>query len=391
MATPQSIQGLFGGMGSPEEMQRQLIEQKAAQFAEMNQNQQLSSMAYKGGANLGQGLAGAFGVDIQDPTIQRATRLRQLASQYNTNTAKGLRDMAEALRASGDPESAAMLAQRAQKLDMEEAKLGSEQALKTQREREREAADPFQKLLEKGVYTPASLQIYKTSKNPSDLKFKDKEYSPSEIQTLQEYRKTLISPAQDKEIAEVNAVIKAAGEGKSTKIINQIPGLGGTGDIVNLRQNLNTTLKPFRDAVNAADAAISLADDVLKTGNFASASALSRQLAKASGETQLSKSDVEAFGGDPSLIGMVSDTVSRLSTGTATADTTRKLKQLAQIIKKKNEALENNEIKQTQRTAELSGLYKPEQIKEVFTLRGNTPSAGETRKTKSGVEYTVGE
>ena len=101
MAT-QSIQGLFGGMGTPEEMQRQMLEQRAAKFAEMGQNQQLSSMAYKGGANLGQGLAGAFGVNIQDPTIQRATRLRQLASQYNTNTAKGLRDMANALQAS-DP------------------------------------------------------------------------------------------------------------------------------------------------------------------------------------------------------------------------------------------------------------------------------------------------
>jgi hypothetical protein len=388
MAT-QSIQGLFGGMGSPEEMQRQMIEQRAAQFAEMNQNQQLSSMAYKGGANLGRGIAGAFGVDIQDPTIQRATRLRQLASQYNTNTAKGLRDMASALQ-STDPESAFQLTQRAQAMDMEEAKLGSEQALKTQREREREAADPFQKLLEKGVYTPASLALYKVSKNVSDLKYKDKEFSPSEIQTLQEYRSTLISPAQDKEIAEVNAVIKAAGEGKGTKIINEIPGLKGTGDIVSLRQNLNTTLKPFRDAVNASDAAIALADDVLKTSNFASASALSRQLAKASGETQLSKSDVEAFGGDPSLVGMVSDTVSRLSTGTPTADTTRKLKQLAQIIKKKNQALEDAEIKQTQRTAELSGLYKPEQIKEVFTLRG-TPSTGTERTTKSGVKYSVGD
>ena len=389
MATPQSIQGLFGGMGTPEEMQRQLIEQKAAQFAEMNQNQQLSAMGYKGGANLGRGIAGAFGVEIQDPTMQRALRLRQLASQYNTNTAKGLRDMAAALQ-STDPESAFQLTQRAQAMDMEEAKLGSEQALKTQRERERESADPFQKLLEKGVYTPASLALYKVSKNVSDLKYKDKEFSPSEIQTLQEYRKTLISPAQDKEIAEVNAVIKAAGEGKGTKIINEIPGLKGTGDIVSLRQNLNTTLKPFRDAVNASDAAIALADDVLKTGNFASASALSRQLAKASGETQLSKSDVEAFGGDPSLVGMVSDTVSRLSTGTPTADTTRKLKQLAQIIKKKNQALEDAEIKQTQRTAELSGLYKPEQIKEVFTLRG-TPSTGTERTTKSGVKYSVGD
>ena len=388
MAT-QSVQGLFGGMGSPEEMQRAALEQKAMQFAQLTQDQQLGAMGYKGGANLGRGLASAFGVDVQDPSMKQASMLRQLASQYDTSTVAGMKEYAAALQGV-NPEMANRAMNMAREMELSEAKLSSEKALTTQREREKESADPFQQLLSKGVYTPASLATYKTSKNVSDLKFKDKEYSPSEIETLQAYRRTLISPAQDKEIAEVNAVIKAAGEGKGTKIINEIPGLKGTGDIVSLRQNLNTTLKPYRDAVNASDAAIALADDVLKTGNFASASALSRQLAKASGETQLSKSDVDAFGGDPSLIGMVSDTVSRLASGTPTADTTRKLKQLAQIIKKKNQALEDNEIKQTQRTAELSGLYKPEQIKEVFTLRG-TPSTGTERTTKSGVKYSVGE
>ena len=388
MATPQSIQGLFGGMGSPEEMQRAALEQKAMQFAQLSQDQQLGAMGYKGGANLGRGLASAFGVDIQDPAMKQASMLRQLASQFDTSTVDGMKQYAAALQGV-NPEMANRAMNMAREMELSEAKLSSEKALTTQREREKESADPFQQLLSKGVYTPASLATYKTSKNVSDLKFKDKEYSPSEIETLQAYRRTLISPAQDKEIAEVNAVIKAAGEGKGTKIINEIPGLKGTGDIVSLRQNLNTTLKPYRDAVNAADAAITLADDVLKTGNFASASALSRQLAKASGETQLSKADVEAFGGDPSLVGMVSDTVSKLTTGTATADTTRKLKQLAQIIKKKNEALEKNEIIQTQRTAELSGLYKPEQIKEIFTLRGNAPTT--ERTTKSGVKYSVGE
>ena len=386
MAT-QSVQGLFGGMGSPEEMQRAALEQKAMQFAQLSQDQQLGAMGYKGGANLGRGLASAFGVDIQDPAMKQASMLRQLASQFDTSTVDGMKQYAAALQGV-NPEMANRAMNMAREMELSEAKLSSEKALTTQREREKESADPFQQLLSKGVYTPASLATYKTSKNVSDLKFKDKEYSPSEIETLQAYRRTLISPAQDKEIAEVNAVIKAAGEGKGTKIINEIPGLKGTGDIVSLRQNLNTTLKPYRDAVNAADAAITLADDVLKTNNFASFSALSRQLAKASGETQLSKADVAAFGGDPSLVGMVSDTISNLASGTPTADTTRKLKQLAQIIKKKNQALEDNEIKQTQRTAELSGLYKPEQIKEVFTLRG-TPSTGTERTTKSGVKYSV--
>jgi len=364
------------------------VEQQARQFAQLTPLQQISYNVYKNTGNLGRGLAGAMGVDVQDPAMKRATRLRQLASQYDTTTPEGLRQMAAALQGT-DPELGFQVMQRADALELSKAKIESEKALTTQREREKAAADPFQKLLEKGVYKPDSVAKYKVSQNPKDLEFKDKEFSPSEIQTLQEYRRTLISPAQDKEIAEVNAVIKAAGEGKGTKIVNQLPGIKGTGDIVSLRQNLNTTLKPYRDAVNAADSAIALADDVLKTNNFASSSALSRQLAKAVGEQQISKADVDAFGGDPSLIGMVSDVASRLTTGTPTADTTRRLKQLAQIIKKKNEALEKNEIAQTQRTAELSGLYKPDQIKEIFTLRGNTPTS--TRKTKSGVEYSVEE
>lgn len=115
MAT-QSVQGLFGGMSSPEEMQQQATQAKAMQFAQLTPDQQLGVMGYKGGANLGRGLAGAFGVDIQDPTIQRATRLRQLASQYNTNTAAGLREMAAALQAT-DPESAFQLIQRAMTMD----------------------------------------------------------------------------------------------------------------------------------------------------------------------------------------------------------------------------------------------------------------------------------
>lgn len=381
MAT-QGIQGLFGGMGTPEEMQRQLTEQKAMQFATMTPQQQTSYNIYKNTGNLGRGLAGAFGVDVQDPAIKRATMLRQMASQFDTNTPEGLRQMAQALQAT-DPELGFQVMQRADALELSQAKIGSEQALIKQREREKASADPFQKLLEKGVYKPSSLKKFKDSGNPDDLEFKDSEAKTTVIKA--DGRTKLINS----QTGEVIADLGAASEG--IKIINEIPGLKGTGDIVSLRQNLNTTLKPFRDAVNASDAAIALADDVLKTGNFASASALSRQLAKAVGEQQLSKADVDAFGGDPSLVGMVSDVASRLATGTPTADTTRKLKQLATIIKKKNEALENNEIKQTQRTAELSGLYKPEQIKEVFTLRGAKQAGGNKRTTKSGVTYYVSE
>lgn len=167
MAT-QGIQGLFGGMGTPDEMQRQMTEQKAMQFATMSPQQQLSYNIYKNTGNLGRGLAGAMGVDVQDPAIKRATMLRQLASQFDTNTPEGLRQMAQALQGT-DPELGFQVMQRAQALELSQAKLQSEQALTKQREREKASADPFQKLLEGGKYTPASIAEFQRSGKPEDL------------------------------------------------------------------------------------------------------------------------------------------------------------------------------------------------------------------------------
>ena len=112
---------------SPQEMQAQLLNQRAAQFAQLTPDQQLGMMAYKAGSSLGTGLAGAFGVNVQDPMIQRATRLRELAGQFNTNTAAGLRQMADALRTQ-DPDMALQLSQRAAAMDLEASKLQTEQA-----------------------------------------------------------------------------------------------------------------------------------------------------------------------------------------------------------------------------------------------------------------------
>lgn len=111
MAT-QGIQGLFGGMGTPEEMQQQAVEQKALQFSQMTPQQQTSYNIYKNTSNLGRGLAGAMGVDIQDPAMKRASMLRQLASRYDTNTVEGLKQMANALQGT-DPELGFQIMQRA--------------------------------------------------------------------------------------------------------------------------------------------------------------------------------------------------------------------------------------------------------------------------------------
>lgn len=130
MATAQ-VQGLFGGVGTPEEMQQAVTEQRAAQFATMSPQQQLSYNIFKNTSNLGRGLAGAFGVDVQDPAIRRATMLRQMASQYDTNTPEGLKQYAQALQ-SVDPEAGMRAMQQAQLMEEQQAKTAFQ---KTQTER----------------------------------------------------------------------------------------------------------------------------------------------------------------------------------------------------------------------------------------------------------------
>lgn len=121
MATPQGIQGLFGGLGTPEEMQQQAVEQKALQFAAMSPQQQTSYNIYKNTSNLGRGLASAMGVDVQDPAVRQATLLRQMAMQFDTNTPEGLKQMAQALQAT-NPELGMRVMQQAQAMEEQMAK-----------------------------------------------------------------------------------------------------------------------------------------------------------------------------------------------------------------------------------------------------------------------------
>lgn len=109
MAT--DLSGLFGGTLTPEEQQRQQIETRAAQFAQLAPSQQLAFMGYKAGAGLGQGLAQAAGVDIQDPAIKRATMLRQLAQGLDVTSIGGLQEYASRLQQAGFNAEAAQLGQ----------------------------------------------------------------------------------------------------------------------------------------------------------------------------------------------------------------------------------------------------------------------------------------
>jgi hypothetical protein len=156
-------------------MQRQLDEQRAAKFAEQTQEQRLAGMGYKAGAGLGRGLAGAFGVDVQDPALKQAAELRRMAQNYDISSPEGLMQMAQAIRTT-NPQAAVQLAEKAQSM-MQSMSVTSKNM------RERASADPFQKLLEKGVYKTSSLAKYQQSGDVQDLDFKDSDAKTQVVDT----------------------------------------------------------------------------------------------------------------------------------------------------------------------------------------------------------------
>ena len=182
MAT-QGIQGLFGGMGTPEEMQNQLAEQKAMQFAAMSPQQQTSYNIYKNTSNLGRGLAGAMGVDVQDPAVRRATMLRQMASQFDTNTPEGLRQMAQAVQGT-DPELGFQIMQRAQAMETQalesrgkEADILSKTTTAKKTQQDMSSVGQALALAKTGKYTSESITDYLNGKG--ELVSIDKEVKPT--------------------------------------------------------------------------------------------------------------------------------------------------------------------------------------------------------------------
>lgn len=220
---------LFGGMMSPQEMQQQLIDQRALQFANLGQNQRLAMLGYKAGAGVGQGLGGLFGVDMTDPTIQRATKLREMASQYNTNTAAGLRQMAAAVQAT-DPDTAYKILQQANALEMNEAKLTTERATAAAKlsekatEQQKNAAALADSQFDRG--TPEWNKAY--AENLKDLTTKPEKAvsfgAEAERTSLALYGKPFKDLTQAQQ-QEVNKKVDESAANKAPKVYNRIEGL----------------------------------------------------------------------------------------------------------------------------------------------------------------------
>ena len=115
--------GLFT---APEDIQRARLIQEA----QMTPNQRLYMMGAQAGQQLGKGVGSLFGVDVQDPAVARATKLRELGAKYGTTTAEALDKIAADLQQT-DPQMAMQVAQKANDLRLSTAKVAAQQAQAT--------------------------------------------------------------------------------------------------------------------------------------------------------------------------------------------------------------------------------------------------------------------
>lgn len=442
------ILGLFASPELYQQQQDALMRQQAADYAALDPYQRVSYSAARAGQRAGEALANLFGVE--DPQLKIITARQNVMRNVDPANPQSLANAAEALMRAGDQQGALTLADYARKAS-------SEMALATQRTTEKvpeklqaaarvneltlarekflrqnpgmenspqvKAVDAEIASLSRAVragQVPDSMEIsrelaleagpegseafnkaYRANlRKLSTEKSGEKQLEFSRI--LQEAGYAVGTPeyiAKMKEYAE--AEITGRRTGKGTNVELKLPGQGKTGvmEVPEFRVRVETTIKPFLSTVTAADSALENIKDSMKTGNFVSFNAARVQLAKALGDSTLSRRDIEQAGGDPSLIGGFFDAASTLFTSTPSIDTQRRIEATLKAIRKVARAKGNAEL-DVQRAIAEESKYSPEQMQKIFNFptlnMGGGKSAAprsmgqaQTRTLKSGKVVTV--
>jgi hypothetical protein len=378
------VNSLFGI--TPESLQADrdaALQAQALQYAKLDPFQRATAAIYSGANRLGGAIGGMLGA--QDPEMMRLQQRQNMLQGLDLTNPDSLKQGIQAAMQNKDYQLVSELTNRYQQnLASDLAKRKTESEI-TKNSREKAGADPIQQLIRAGKYTIASIGDYERSGNIADLVLIDPAEKAlnfgAETERISKamYNKAYNQLTQaeaatvDKEVEKRDLASKKAGK---TDVV--LPGVSKAGDVTGLRRDLQAITKPYQDQADAAGDAIDLANMAIKTNNFAAAASLSRSLATASGEKQITSGDVTAFNVDPSLVGTVSDTLSRLTKGRPTVDTLVQLRNLAEALKKKAESRISIEEQQLQDTARVSGQFTEPQIQTVFRRRPKDNTAGKT-------------
>jgi hypothetical protein len=176
------VAGLFGL--TPEmygEQQRRSALQEGITLAQLDPASRGAALTYGGARGLGTAIGGAMG--IEDPQLKMISARNTIAQQIDQSNPESILQGAQMLAQAGDQQGAMALAQYARQAQSEMAQAQQRRAAAAasmaQAGRERVQADPFQKLVESGKYTPASLAEYQRTGLPADLVLYEKPEKPT--------------------------------------------------------------------------------------------------------------------------------------------------------------------------------------------------------------------
>jgi hypothetical protein len=373
------VAGLFGL--TPEmygERQRTSALQEGITLAQLDPASRGAALTYGGARGLGTAIGGAFGVE--DPQLKLISARNTIAQQIDQTNPESILQGAQMLAQAGDQQGAMALAQYARQAQSEMAQAQQRRAAAAasmaQAGRERVQADPFQKLVESGKYTPASLAEYQRTGLPADLVLYEKPEKPTKTSYGAEADRASkatfgknFDELTQAEAAVIDTLleergVKKAKEGASKLVL---PGDKTLADIPAFRASVQRTIDPQLKAVTAADNALENIQDSIDTNNFASFRAAQTQFARAiSGSGDLSQKELLAAGADPSLLGGTADYVARLFTSTPTLDTQEKIKKTLLAIKKVSTNKAKTEIEAQRKIAYSNPGYEKARVDQAL-------------------------
>jgi hypothetical protein len=180
------VAGLFGL--TPEmygQQQQRSALNEGITLAQLDPAARGAALTYAGARGLGGAIAGAMG--IEDPQLKLISARNTIAQQIDQTNPESILKGAQMLAQAGDQQGAMALAQYARQAQVQIAeqqqRLAAGQASLAAAKRERVQADPFQKLVESGKYTPASLAEYQRTGLPADLVLYEKPEKPENLRS----------------------------------------------------------------------------------------------------------------------------------------------------------------------------------------------------------------
>lgn len=383
------ILGLFTTPEDYQMRQQQAQQNRALQFAQLDPFERASYGIYKGAGQLAGATAGLFG--MQDPQLRMISQRQALSQEIDPSDPESIMRAARKAVQLNDQQFAFGLVDAARKMQSE---MALAQQRKAAAERETKQAipagiaeasakgeldltidrlskmDPTPEVMgalnkakilraayDKEAGTTPEMKnadAFALRKGPRgspeynaefDTKIKEFTSRPEKITAYGADRNATAQGLYEKDFADltkeqkqkVNDIVEQEKKTIAEAGAAKPPVLGtgklGAKEITDFRKSGQETVKPQLEAITSADVALKALEESIKNKNPKAFDLARRSLLKASGETQISNTDIQGAGGDPSLLGGAVDVISVAFGSTPSISTQNDLRRTIKVIR----------------------------------------------------------